>query len=547
MNTPANQAPGSTAGPSPTPIADAPSGPNAGSTVRSHDGSGAWLTEDWTAVVVGFAVFLCALAAAWWVAPAAYQAGAEAVESGVKWSHPWKPWLGSVGRWDQDPRQGLLHDGFEPKAGEVAAVSPKSIWPGWVGMAVVLAGLGAAISWLRGRAIGPFLLAFPALFGLALLANVMAKQQQVEALGLEYVLWALLLGLLISNTIGTPLWLRPAVLGELFVKLGLVLLGAEVLLGTLLKYGIPGIFVAWVVTPVVLVTTYWFGQTVLRMQSKTLNIVISADMSVCGVSAAIATAAACRAKKDELSMAIGLSMGFTVVMMVLLPKLCLAIGLPEPIAGAWIGGTIDSTGAVAAAGELVGAQAGEVAVTIKMIQNTLIGVVAFAVATYWVSVVERPSPSGSSAGGATAGGATAGSDGTAEGLAGAPSVAPSQRGRVGIGEIWRRFPKFVLGFVGVSLLASAIAGLGAYEALGLDSVQSGVTKPLRGWLFCLAFVCIGLESNVRQFLPHLRSGKPLALYVVGQSLNLLLTLAMAYLMFGWLFADMFAAPPEKTP
>lgn len=519
MNSPATQPPGSTTE----------------STAR--------LTEDWTAVLVGLIVFLSALAAAWWAAPESYQAGLEAVEPGVKWTHPWKPWLGSVGRWDQDPRQGLIHNGFEPQAdpAQAAAAPVKQIWPGWVGMACVLAGLGAAVRWLRGRSPVSFLLAFPALFGLALLANVMAKQQQVEALGLEYVLWALLLGLLISNTIGTPTWLRPAVMGEQFVKLGLVLLGVEVLLGTLLKYGIPGIFVAWIVTPVVLITTYLFGQHILRMQSKTLNIVISADMSVCGVSAAIATAAACRAKKEELSLAIGLSMGFTVVMMVLLPKLCLALGLPEPIAGAWIGGTIDSTGAVAAAGELVGKQAGEVAVTIKMIQNTLIGVVAFAVATYWVSVVEPQSDAGES-----------GAEGSqsSNGATQDASVTRGKRGIggfSGIGEIWRRFPKFVLGFVGVSVIASAITALGAYEALGLDSVQNGVTKPLRGWLFCLAFVCIGLESNVRQFLPHLRSGKPLVLYVVGQSLNLLLTLAMAYLMFGWLFADRFPDAPEATP
>jgi uncharacterized membrane protein YadS len=135
--------------------------------------------------------------------------------------------------------------------------------------------------------------------------------------------------------------------------------------------------------------------------------------------------------------------------------------------------------------------------------------------------------------------------GTAE--PGAAGGQGGSRAGAGIGEIWRRFPKFVLGFVGVSLLASAITSLGAYEALGLDSVQNGVTKPLRGWLFCLAFVCIGLESNVSQFLPHLRSGKPLVLYVVGQSLNLLLTLAMAYLMFGWLFADTFAGAPGATP
>jgi len=521
----------------------------------STTGPTARLTEDWTAVVIGLAVFFAALAAAWWAAPATYQAGVQAVEPGVKWAHPWKPWLGSVGRWDQDPRQGLIHDGFEPPAAAAPAVSApavsapavsaqtavKQFWPGWVGMGCVLAGLGVGVSWFRGRSPVSFLLAFPAIFGLALLANVMAKQQQVEALGLEYVLWALLLGLLISNTIGTPAWLRPAVMGEQFVKLGLVLLGVEVLLGTLLKYGIPGIFVAWVVTPVVLVTTYLFGQYILRIQSKTLNIVISADMSVCGVSAAIATAAACRAKKDELSLAIGLSMGFTVVMMVVLPKLALLLGLPEPIAGAWIGGTIDSTGAVAAAGELVGKQAGEVAVTIKMIQNTLIGVVAFAVATYWVSVVESPAGAAEPA----AGGLESANVVTAE--PGAAGGQGGSRAGAGIGEIWRRFPKFVLGFVGVSLLASAITSLGAYEALGLDSVQNGVTKPLRGWLFCLAFVCIGLESNVSQFLPHLRSGKPLVLYVVGQSLNLLLTLAMAYLMFGWLFADTFAGAPGATP
>ena len=166
-------------------------------------------------------------------------------------------------------------------------------------------------------------------------------------------------------------------LTEFYIKTGLVLLGAEVLMNRLLALGVPGVFVAWVVTPIVLISTYVFGQKVLKMESRSLNMVISADMSVCGVSAAIATAGACKAKKEELSLAIGMSLSFTVIMMVVLPMIIKAIGLDEVVGGAWMGGTIDSTGAVAAAGAALGERALEVAATVKMIQNILIGVIAF--------------------------------------------------------------------------------------------------------------------------------------------------------------------------
>jgi uncharacterized membrane protein YadS len=261
-----------------------------------------------------------------------------------------------------------------------------------------------------------------------------------------------------------------------------------------------------------------------------LNIVISADMSVCGVSAAIATAAACRAKRDELSLAIGLSLAFTMVMMIVLPAVCLSLGLSPVVSGAWIGGTIDSTGAVAAAGEMVGEQAGEVAVTIKMIQNTLIGVIALAVATYWSTVIEPLTETDSV------------DEGTNDSKTG------TRQTTLGFYEIWRRFPKFILGFLGVSLVASWLVEQGAFEELWLkDAVQGGVTKTLRGWLFCLGFVCIGLDSNLRSFIPHLRTGKPVVLYVVGQTLNLALTLAMAYLMFEILYPNAVDVVTKGTP
>jgi len=339
-------------------------------------------------------------------------------------------------------------------------------------------------------------------FLLATFAYVLAGQAVVKAYNLEYALWALLVGLIVSNTIGTPSWMRPAIQTEFFIKTGLVLLGAGVLMSRLMALGIPGIGVAWVVTPIVLISTYAFGQKVLKIPSKSLNMVISADMSVCGVSAAIATAASCKAKKEELSLAIGLSLSFTVVMMVVMPLVITFLGLPTAVGGAWLGGTIDATGAVAVAGATLGDEALEVAATVKMIQNILIGVTAFCVAVYWVAYVEKD----------------------------------ATEGKPGVGEIWYRFPKFVLGFIAASIVFSLLhASLVGGEVL-VDAMIKGSTKTLRGWFFCLAFVCIGLETNFKQLLPYFRGGKPMVLYLCGQSLNILLTLLMAYLMFGVLFA-----------
>jgi len=309
--------------------------------------------------------------------------------------------------------------------------------------------------------------------------------------------------------VGTPKWVMPAVQTEYYIKTGLVLLGAEVLFNKIVAIGIPGIFVAWVVTPIVLISTFIFGQKVLKMESKTLNITISADMSVCGVSAAIATAAACRAKKEELTLSVGLSLVFTAIMMVVMPLIIKAVGMPHILGGAWMGGTIDSTGAVAAAGAFLSEQALYVAATIKMIQNVLIGVTAFGVAMYWCYKVD---------------------------------CVPGQT--VSAWEIWHRFPKFVLGFLFASIIFSLIFGsMGADvgNAVLDHGVLRGLTRIVRGWAFCLAFTSIGLATNFRELAHYFKGGKPLILYVCGQSFNLALTLTMAYIMFYKVFPEITAA------
>jgi uncharacterized membrane protein YadS len=255
-----------------------------------------------------------------------------------------------------------------------------------------------------------------------------------------------------------------------------------------------------------LITTFWFGQQILKIPSKTLNITMSADMSVCGVSAAIATAAACRAKKEELTLAVGISLIFTSIMMIVMPNIINAVGMDHVLGGAWMGGTIDATGAVAAAGAFLSDKALYVATTVKLIQNILIGVIAFAVSIYWVTCVETGT--GSS--------------------------------RPDVMEIWYRFPKFVIGFIVASIVMSLI-----YESIGHDhgrimindGVIGGWTKIWRGWFFCLAFVSIGLATDFRQLMGYLKGGKPLILYLCGQTLNLVLTLLMAYLMFFVIFPE----------
>lgn len=396
----------------------------------------------------------------------------------------------------------------EGKAKAKAQTKPYNLIPSLLGLMVLCGLLFAGGAFFMGKDVKGFLIAFPAVFVVGVISYMLAGQATMKTWGVEYAIWAIAIGMIISNTIGTPKWIKPALEVEYFIKTGLVLLGAEVLFNKIVAIGIPGIFVAWVVTPIVLITTFIFGQKVLKMPSKTLNMVISADMSVCGTSAAIATAAACKAKKEELTLAIGLSLVFTSIMMIVMPAIIKAVGMPYILGGAWMGGTIDSTGAVAAAGAFLSEKALYVAATIKMIQNVLIGVTAFGVAVYWCAKVD---------------------------------CVPGQRVRWT--EIWHRFPKFVLGFLTASIIFSSIvSGLGADAGNTVidQGVLRGFSGHFRGWFFCFSFAAIGLATNFRELAHHFKGGKPLILYVCGQTFNLILTLAMAYVMFYLVFPEITA-------
>lgn len=386
-------------------------------------------------------------------------------------------------------------------------VKPFNRIPTLIGLGIALGILCSIGAGFMGFNVVRFFLAFLCVYALCILANILGNQVTMRKYGLNAEIWSIAIGMIIANTVGTPNFIKDGAQVEYYIKAGLVLLGAEVLFHKIMAIGIPGIFVAWVVTPIVLISTFIFGQKVLKMPSKTLNIVISADMSVCGTSAAIATAAACRAKKEELTLSIGLSLTFTAIMMIALPAFIRAVNMPEILGGAWIGGTVDATGAVAAAGAFIGPKALQVAATVKMIQNVLIGVTAFCVALYWTTKVDV-----------------------------------GEKDSVGLSAIWDRFPKFVIGFLTVSIVLSIIAGnLGAdYSKMLVDNGVLKVSVPLRGWFFALAFVAIGLTTDFRALAKYFKGGKPIILYVCGQSLNLCLTLLMAWIMFYKVFPEITA-------
>ncbi len=366
-----------------------------------------------------------------------------------------------------------------------------------------------------GNSFTAFAKGFIFIFLVAIIAYLFSSQATMKQYGVGYAFWAIFIGILISNTIGTPKWAMPAVQTEYYIKTGLVLLGAKILFEKIITIGTAGIFVAWVVTPTVWLVTYWFGQKIIKIPSKRLNATICSDMSVCGVSAAIATAAACKAKNEELTLSVGLSLVFTSIMMIVMPAVIkgfFPVDKQLILGGAWMGGTIDATGAVAAAGAFLGEKALFVAATIKMIQNVLIGVIAFFVALYFTTRVE---------------------------------VQETGR-KVGGMEIWYRFPKFVLGFIGASVIFSLAYTVfnGQTDGLGPAMIDQGIVKGMgdlfRGWFFCLSFVSIGLATNFKELKEHLVGGKPFILYIVGQSFNLFLTLVMAYIMFYVVFPDLTA-------
>ena len=249
--------------------------------------------------------------------------------------------------------------GETEKATLAALGSQFTTWAFWSKTLVTVITLGVLFSIgvkLQGEKLSKFIPAFLVLFVIAVFVRVISAEFTLNRY-LEWAFWALLIGLLISNTVGVPDWLKPAIRTEFYIKTGLVIMGFSVLFSNIAKFGLYGLGIAWIVTPIVIIFMWWLGTKVLKIDNKPLVITMASATSVCGTSAAIATGAAAKCKKDDLSIAISISIIFTILMMVFEPMIIKACGMNQLMGGALIGGTVDSTGAVVLAGNALGAEA----------------------------------------------------------------------------------------------------------------------------------------------------------------------------------------------
>jgi uncharacterized membrane protein YadS len=354
--------------------------------------------------------------------------------------------------------------------------------------AIALAGTG-----LSARRLLP---GFAAVFGLAMSAQVLAGHAAIEALGLEHVIFSLLLGLLVSNTVGVPGWLAPAVRTEFYIKTGLVILGSSLLFQEILQAGALGLVQAVLVVAAVWAFAFWLARR-LRVDDE-FAAMLSTAVSICGVSAAIAACGAIQGDRRKLSYITTLVLLCAVPMMVLMPWAAKHWGMNELVAGAWLGGTLDTSGSVVAAGALISEPAMKAGVIVKFSQNVLLGVAAFFLSVWWS--LRAPG------------------DRTKPGVSGAV--------------IWERFPKFLLGFIAASLVFSFLL-----EPARVKEVKGTLTGLRNAW-FALAFVSIGLESRFRD-LVGLGGGRPAVAFLGAQAFNVVWTLLLAWLLFGGVW---FAAP-----
>ncbi len=334
----------------------------------------------------------------------------------------------------------------------------------------------------------PFATAFPVVFALAWLALALEGASFIQAWGFEYVIFSLVLGLLVSNTVGVPAWLQPAVRTEYFIKTGLVLMGATILFGGIMRAGIFGIVQALLVIVVIWYAAFWLAKR-FRIDDE-FSTMLATAVSICGVSAAIAACGVIQGDRRKLSYVTSLVLIVAAPMMILMPWAVRAFEIPELVGGAWVGGTIDTSGAVVAAGELISESAMNAAVIVKFSQNAMLGVAAFALSVWWT--MRQGGTSGQT---------------------------------VSLRIIWDRFPKFVIGFV----LASVIFSFVLSEAIVTDT--GSLIRSLRTWWFALAFVCIGLETRFRDIV-SMDEGRPAYAFLIAQGLNVVWTLIVAWLLFG---------------
>lgn len=350
-----------------------------------------------------------------------------------------------------------------------------------------------------GQSVSKFGKGFTALFLFSVLISVLGANQNSKDWQLETPVLALLVGLIVGNVFKLPEWFHAGLRTELYVKTGIVLMGATLPLTLILQAGPVAILQAAIVSIITFGSIYFAATKLFRLDPR-FGATLAAGGSICGVSAAIAIGGACRAEKEHVSVSITMVIIWAVAMIFLLPLWAKLLGLDPGPAGAWIGTSEFADAAGFAAAEAIGDERAVKAFTLMKVigRDMFVGVWALLVAVLSVTVWENKSK--------------------------------AEAERIDVAEIWRRFPKFILGFFAASVFVSfVIASLDPKQAAQFSKDAIGPLKTFRGWAFTWTFLSIGFTTRFRELSTF--GWRPLAAFAVGVAINVPLGYVLSNLVF----------------
>src|SRR5450631_3757122 len=304
------------------------------------------------------------------------------------------------------------------------------------------------------------------------------KAHHLTLPNIEYVLWAILIGLVISNTIGIPAIFRSGVATyEFWLKAGIVLLGARFLLGDVRRLG--GLSLVLIAIELALALTFmtYLGRA-FKLKPKLVSL-LAVGSSICGVSAIIAAQGAIDADEEDSSYAIAAILLLGAISLFLFPLVGHWLHLSDRAYGLWAGLAVDNTAEATAAGALYSDAAGKLAVLAKTTRNAMIGFVVLAYAIYWASQGQAKTVKNKAA------------------------------------FLWQKFPKFVLGFLLISILAT-------YHFFNKEQVTA--LANLSRWAFLLTFAGVGLRTNFNQM--RKQGLRPFAVGAIGEVVIAIFTLGL---------------------
>ena len=329
--------------------------------------------------------------------------------------------------------------------------------------------------------------------------NAYTKAHKIAFPNIEYVMWAILFGIAIANTVGLPKIFRSGVATyEFWLKAGIILLGARFLLGDILKLGGISLLLVAIAFLLSLAFMVWLGRA-FDLGPK-LTTLLAVGSSVCGVSAIIATQGAIEADEQDTSTAIAAILALGAISLFTFPAIGHALHMSDHAYGIWAGLAVDNTAEATAAGALYSDSAGKYAVLAKTCRNALIGFVVLGFAISWAR----------------------------KGLASAANRDQLQhKARF----LWNKFPKFVLGFLLISLLATLgtldpklYPRLAPYAFLGFNKAQIAALGNLSRWAFLLTFAGVGLRTNLRDLFRQ--GARPFLVGALGEVVIAALTLVL---------------------